>query len=162
MIMNSGWLLDSTYIMPFFGINVDIPDLKKSLVRLLPKSPGKIFVTSCSLIEAKWKGIRNYLKCGDKSYLERANNALESFQQNRYLTLLDAWFVKDASKWADQLLIEGHQDYMDCWIAGTAMAKNLVLITEDQSLCQRIKKLESWKSFSSITWSEFIDSSKEL
>ena len=142
MTLNSGWLLDSTYIMPFFGINVRIPNLKKDLTRVLSANPGKIFVTSCSLIEAKWKAIRNYLKSGDKSYLKRANYALDSFRQNKYLILIDAWFVRDASNWADQLLIEGHQDYMDCWIAGTAKAKNFVLVSEDQPLRELIGKLD--------------------
>jgi len=157
MTMNNGWLLDSTYIMPFFGINVNIPNIKNDLTRLLFKVSGKIFVTSCSLIEAKWKAIRNYFKSGDKQYLERANSAFESFQQNKYITLLNAWFVRDASKWADQLLIEGHQDYFDCWIAGTAMAQNLVLISEDKPLFQIIKRLKAWKSFNCISWTDFIN-----
>jgi len=156
MILSNGWLLDSTYIMPFFGINVSILNIKKDLARVLSTNPGKIFLTTCSLIEAKWKAFRNYLKSGDKSYLERANYALDSFQQNKYLTLIDAWFVRNASKWADQLLIEGHQDYMDCWIAGTAKAKNLVLVSEDQPLCKLIGKLESWQSFTYIDWTKFI------
>jgi len=156
MIMSDGWLLDSTYIMPFFGINVDIPNINKDLTKILSQGSGKVFVTSCSLIEAKWKAIRNYLKSGDKSYLDRANNAFDSFQQNRYVKLIDAWFVRDASKWADQLLIEGHQNYMDCWIAGTAMAQNLILVSEDQPLYKLIKRLKSWKSFNCIPWAEFI------
>jgi len=34
-MMNDGWLLDSTYIMPFFGINVDIPNIKTDLAKVL-------------------------------------------------------------------------------------------------------------------------------
>jgi len=154
--MSDGWLLDSTYLMPFFGINVDIPNIKTDMAKILSQGSEKLFVTSCSLIEAKWKAIRNYLKSGDKSYLERANEAFDSFHQNRYIKLIDAWFIIDASKWADQLLIEGHQDYMDCWIAGTAMARNLVLVSEDQPLYELIKRVKSWKSFTCITWKEFV------
>jgi len=156
MMMYNGWLLDSTYIMPFFSINISIPNIKQDLVKILSKGAGKIFLTSCSLIEAKWKAIRNYFKSGEKLYLERANNALLSFQHNKYIQLIDSWFVRDASKWADQLLIEGHQDYFDCWIAGTAMAKNLVLVSEDQPLNKIIKQLPSWNSFSCIPWIKFL------
>lgn len=156
MTLSNGWLLDSTYIMPFFGINVNIPDIKKDLAKILSANPSKIFTTTCSLIEAKWKAIRNYLKSGDRTHLKRANHALESFQQNKYISLIDAWFVRDASNWADQLLMEGHQDYMDCWIAGTAKVKNLVLVTEDRPLCELIKTLPSWQTLTYLNWTNFV------
>ncbi|MHA1381991.1 MAG: hypothetical protein ACTSRG_26770 [Candidatus Helarchaeota archaeon] len=45
---------------------------------------------------------------------------------------------------------------MDCWIAGTAMALNIVLISEDDPLNKLIKRLKSWKSFTCIAWKEFV------
>jgi len=156
--MNEGWLLDSTYIMPFFGINVKIPNLNNDLAKILTEKSGKIYITTCSLIEAKWKSIRNFLKTGNISYLNRVNKVLESFQYNKYIKILNPWFVKDASNWADQLLIKGHQDYMDCWIAGTAMAKNLIFVSEDEPLIQLIKNLNTWKSLICINWQKFIES----
>jgi len=155
--MNEGWLLDSTYIMPFFGINVKISNLNSDLTKILTEKGGKIYITTCSLIEAKWKSIRNFSRSGNISYLKRANKVLESFQHNKYIKILDPWFIKDASKWADQLLIEGHLDYMDCWIAGTAKAKNLTFVSEDESLINLIKKLDDWKSLICVNWSKFIE-----
>ncbi|MBD3188365.1 PIN domain-containing protein [Candidatus Bathyarchaeota archaeon] len=153
--MSEGFLLDTTFIMPFFGIDVAIENFKEDLISLLSSSRDDLFITSCSLIEGKWKCIRNFTKSKNEEYLKRANNALESFQLNKYVKILDSWFVKDASKWADHLLVNGHQDYMDCWIAGTARALNLVLVTEDTPLVDLINDLDEWKLQKTIDWKVF-------
>ena len=55
--MSEGWLLDSTYIIPFFSINVKIPNLNNDLAKILTEKSVKIYIATCSLIEAKWKFI---------------------------------------------------------------------------------------------------------
>lgn len=152
----TSWLLDSTYIMPFFGIPVNIQHLKESLIHLLSSRKLSLFLTSCSLIEAKWKAIRNFIQTKNTEHLNRANKALESFRTNQYLTILNPWFERNASYWADDLLKNGHTDYMDCWIAGTARAKNYAFISEDKLLKKKIDSIETWKEFQMISWNEFL------
>nr|MDO8119350.1 hypothetical protein [Candidatus Sigynarchaeota archaeon] len=157
--MEREYLLDTTYIMPFFGIDVTIPDLKKDIARILPVHGKFIHITSCSLVEAKWKAIRNFNKTGRKEYLARANKALDSIGANKYIQVINAWFVKDASHRADALLFSGHQDYMDCWIAGAAVALNMTLVSEDEVLVQSIKKQDGvqWRAFRCIQWGDFLN-----
>ncbi|MHA1916765.1 MAG: PIN domain-containing protein [Candidatus Ranarchaeia archaeon] len=153
--MNS-WLLDTTYILPFFGINVEIKNIKNDLKKIITKLPDSLVVTSCSLIEGKWKTLQAYKKTRKNEYLTRGNLALEGFKTNRYFKILNPWIVPNATKFADELFQLGHVDYMDCWIAGTAKAENANLVTEDKQLKQLIKKIPNWKKMNILSWDTFL------
>ncbi|OLS19090.1 MAG: hypothetical protein HeimC2_42790 [Candidatus Heimdallarchaeota archaeon LC_2] len=64
--------------------------------------------------------------------------------------------IPEALDWADDLLINGHTDIMDCWVAGCAKARNLTLVTEDKDLINKIQLLETWKDFQFISWKKLI------
>jgi len=153
----TAWLFDTTFILPFFGIDVVIPALRDQLESLLSSQQLDIFVTSCSLIEAKWNSIRQYQKTKNKAYLEEANQALASLQANKYMKIINAWFVKDANSYADELLLCGHRDYMDCWIAAVAKVQGLVLVSEDTDLKELISEKTKWPDFRMVNWVEFLE-----
>jgi predicted nucleic acid-binding protein len=154
------WLFDSTYILPWFGINVNIPHLKESLKEVLASRTGEIAVTSCSLIEGKWKAIRAYQKENNPAYLERSNKALQAFAVGRYFQVINPWEVPEVSSLADELLKQGHNDYMDCWIAGTAKNRGVALISEDDDLRQLISTISTWSTLNIINWNEFLSQIK--
>lgn len=58
MIVVQKWLFDTTYILPWFGINITIQNLKENLKLVLTNYKQAIAVTTCSLIEGKWRTIR--------------------------------------------------------------------------------------------------------
>lgn len=150
------WLFDTTYILPWFGINVNILDLKKTLKEILNTQTGSIIVTSCSLIEGKWKSIREYRKKNNSEYLERANHALQAFAAGRYFQILNPWLIPEVTFLADELLKHGIKDYMDCWIAGTARKLGLKLVSEDDDLKQISSILGNWNDFKVIDWTQFV------
>ncbi len=151
------YLFDTTYILPFCGIDVDLPQIIEILEKIASSQKIELLISSCSLLEAKYKAIRNYVKTKDRSYLDRVNIALLSFQSNRYFKVIDSWYLHEASANADILYINGHKDYMDCWIAATAKVKGAVLVSEDLSLKQKVLELSDWKSLLIINWREFIE-----
>jgi len=153
----TAWLFDTTFILPFFGIDVAIPTLRDQLESILRARQLDILVSSCSLIEAKWNSIRQYQKTKNKDYLDGANQALASLQANKYMKIVDTWFVKDANAYADELLLCGHRDYMDCWIAATAKVQGLVLVSEDISLKELISEKIKWTDFRMVNWAEFLE-----
>ncbi|HKZ43152.1 MAG TPA: hypothetical protein VJ044_19495 [Candidatus Hodarchaeales archaeon] len=157
------WLLDSTYILPYFGIEVKIPGLRDTLRGLLKSGTRDFAITTCSLLEGKRKANREYLRKGDSRYLKRANSALLAFDKGSIIDIIEPWFTPRASYWADALLVSGHKDYIDCWIAGTAKALRLTLVTEDKSLVELLRSLEGWESLKACSWEEMLkDSQYEL
>ena len=153
----TAWLFDTTFILPFFGIDVAIPALRDQLEAILSSQQQDISVSSCSLIEAKWNSIRQYQKTKNQDYLDEANQALASLQANKYMKIVDTWFVKDANAFADELLVIGHRDYMDCWIAATAKVQGLVLVSEDADLKELISEKTKWAVFRMASWNEFLE-----
>jgi PIN domain nuclease of toxin-antitoxin system len=151
----TSWLLDTTYILPFFGIDVAILGLRESMTRILASRQHDIGITSLSIIEAKWLSIQQFKKKNDKTYLGRANMAIESLQGGRYMKVTDPWFVKNAARYADRLLELGHKDYFDCWIAGTARAEGRTLVSEDEPLAKLIVEEAHWDDFKMVPWKDF-------
>ena len=49
------YLLDTTYILPFFGINIKIKNIIDILSYITQNDSDNFMITSCSLIEAKWE-----------------------------------------------------------------------------------------------------------
>ena len=121
---------------------------------------SSIKISSCSLIESKWKAIRLSEKEKNNLYLERANKALLAFGAGNYFSILNSWFIPDASSYADEILKAGHKDYMDCWIAGTAKALNLKLVSQEKELSEVIESLSQWSNFHIYKWGEFIQEIK--
>jgi len=150
------YLFDTTYILPFFGVEITISHIKEELERILVSKKQTILLSTCSLIEAKWKALHNFSKTRNQTYLTRANIALESFKTSQYFTLIDSWYLKDACNAADELYTHGHSDYMDCWIAGTAKVKEAIFITEDNPLKDAINQLPEWQNLSVLSWETFL------
>ncbi len=48
----------------------------------------------------------------------------------------------------------GHQDIMDCWIAGTAASVNGVLLTEDNDLIKVLKFIPETSNMKILNWDE--------
>lgn len=156
MIVVQKWLFDTTYILPWFGINITIQNLKENLKLVLTNYKQAIAVTTCSLIEGKWRTIRAQKREKQRAYLGRANIALQGFATGKCFEIIDPWRVPGVSILADELLMEGHQDYMDCWIAGTAKKLNLVLVSEDKGLQQLTSQITHWADFQIINWQNFL------
>ena len=146
------YLFDTTYILPFFQINVDLINLKRDLTNLL-KSNQELYLPSVSLIEAKWKAIREYQKTKNTAFIDRANIVIQSFIYSKYFTIIDPFKSIEMLNLADEVLIQGHKDYMDCLILAIAKFNGFTLVSEDKEFPKIVEELK-WE-LTIRRWSEF-------
>jgi predicted nucleic acid-binding protein len=154
----TGWLLDTTYILPFFGIEVNIAGITQALDKILVTRRHDIAIASVSIIEAKWKIIKEYNTNHVKASLDRVNLAIEGLSSGQYMKIIDPWTIMGATTAADRLLVLGYADYFDCWIAGIAKCEHRILVTEDGPLIKFIQERARWPDFKSMSWNNFVDS----
>ncbi|MHA1847288.1 MAG: hypothetical protein ACTSXU_06560 [Promethearchaeota archaeon] len=126
--------LDTTYLMPFFGLDVSIDKLYEQLSQVIRNANYHFLYSPVSIIEIKWQVIKLGRSGCDIDELElRFSQAITSLKSNSQWELVD--FV-DAS--INDLSFElrklGHDDYFDTIIASTALWKADLLVTEDGPL----------------------------
>ena len=101
--------------------------------------------------------IVEYHKSENEEYLKRANSAILSLYSENYFQIIDPLKIPEALDWADNLLINGHTDIMDCWIAGCAKSRGLILVTEDKQLTNKIQNLDNWEDFEYLSWKNLLN-----
>lgn len=124
-------LLDTTYLLPFFGIRIRPRGPRESVPQLVASGRSLLY-HPLSLVEAKWVVLA----------LERRGL---SGVRTRFLAGLDALLMD--KRWAaapltshaieadaDSLLDEGLADYFDRMLAATAHCVPATLLTEDEEL----------------------------
>ncbi len=142
-------LLDTTYLLPIFGIDVSLKDYSK-FPRVL--DIYRVLYNPVSLVEAKWISLRLM-----KGHPERRNKlawafiyglkALLSEERISQVELTDP----DVERASDSLLDAGVRDYFDRMIYATASVRGYRLLTEDDELLKlnvdfRPKEVLSWSS----------------
>ena len=142
-------MLDTSYLLPLFGIDVEIDGLKEYFPKVLKKF--EVYCSPISLIEVKFIILR-LLKDGI-NLLEDYRIGLNSLLANEELkpTPLANSEIEDI---ADRLLIDkGLKDYFDRMIYSTAVVFKLALVTEDRQLTElannytfKPPKVYSWKT----------------
>ena len=142
-------LLDTSYLLPLFGIDVEIDGLEENFPKVLKKF--EVYYNPISLIEAKFIILR-LLKDGI-DLLEDYRIGLNSVFAEDLLkpTLLTNSEIEEI---ADRLLIDkGLKDYFDRMIYATSVVFKLALVTEDRKLIElandyalKPPEVYSWKT----------------
>jgi len=145
-------LLDTTYLLPVFGIDVGLQDFSNLFPRLLDKY--SVMYNPVSIVEAKRIVLR--LSRGDPSRKELLLKAyrlgLRALLSDRRLKQTDLT-NPDVEEIADELLLKaGVKDYFDRVIFATATQQGAILLTEDEELMKigltgvpRPKEVISWE-----------------
>lgn len=127
-------ILDTTYLLPIFGIGVGLPSYES----LFPKLLGELSVrySPLSLVEAKWISLSLSKKDPSKRDMllsaYRRGLAAILFDERISATELTGPEVEVV---ADRLLLKfGLADYFDRMIYATAVVRNVILLTEDADL----------------------------
>ncbi len=127
-------LLDTTYLLPMFGVGVGLEGFEERFPNLL--ETHSVSYNPVSLVEAKWV----VLKLGRKRAADR-ERLLERYRLGLRVLLADGRLRQTsltseaAERVADGLLLEsGSRDYFDRTIYGTACASSSLLLTEDEGL----------------------------
>ena len=142
-------LLDTSYLLPLFGIDVEIDGLKENFPKVLKKF--EVYYSPISLIETKFIILR---------LLKDGINLLEDYRVGLDSILAEDLFKptpltnSEIEEVADRLLVDkGLKDYFDRMIYATAVVFKLALVTEDRKLTEiasnyslKPPKVYSWKT----------------
>ncbi len=147
-------LLDTTYLLPLFGIEIEVHAAKKHLSKLLSLD-NNILYHPLSLVEAKWVILA----------LERRqpNSLRARFTEGLEILLEDGRFEQSpitspsVEHNADRLLEEGLSDYFDRMLVSTAHNLNATLITEDEELLNSKGPTRILSGFRTTTLSVFVE-----
>ena len=125
-------LLDTTYILPLLGIEIDIPNLREKIISLAKNF--KLMLNSLSILEAKWK----ILKLAKKE-----SSVLESFSEGLlFLTKGEVFEIIPFYTYEVDLiattLYKYHKDYIDCSILASAYINADTFITEEKNKMQEL------------------------
>jgi len=152
-------VIDTTYILPLFGIKiVELTNFKKIFKELWSNGLKgfSLYLPSICLMETMFKLTREYRKSNDVNILNRYAIALPSILSSKSIQLFDPLLNPEASRIAINIRHAGHTDLMDCLIAASAAALKGIFLTEDNELIQVLKSIPENKDFSIWTWKDLI------
>jgi predicted nucleic acid-binding protein len=141
---NQRLILDTTYVLPLFKIQIDLSKDILIQIREMWKNGIEnfdlILPTTC-LIEAAFKLNSLYRQNQDSNALNQLSRYLPTILNNQWIKLFHPETNITASEMAMKIRIAGHTDLMDCWIAGSAYALNGIWITEDRKILPILKNV---------------------
>ena len=149
-------LLDTTYILPLFGIDLG-EKIGKEIREFFKEGyrGDKIYLSECSLLEVLYKLNREYRKQGKSSILDRYTLVVPSVLNFDFLTLVNSKLDSQIIENANVLRRSGHADFLDCIIAGTALKLGSTLVTEDKELINKLKQVEEFTSLKTLSWKKY-------
>lgn len=161
-------LLDTTHVLPFFGVQITIPDHKEQLKTLLgiPSTELQIYISDLTLLEVRWKLISLKRKEQDehkkRRYDVRFIKGYNHFCFTNEISIVNWYSNKKAIEITEYVLSLGHSDYLDCGIIGTAHANEAILITEDKTIVKLINRINKHRIKDQIQLMSWLQLIKEL
>jgi rRNA-processing protein FCF1 len=156
-------ILDTTYVLPLFGIKIDITSKFQDEIKVLWKrgiTGYNIYLPSTCLIETMFKLLNEYRKENDFTILQRYQLILPTVL-NSPVNIFNPELNTKASLIASVIRHSGHSDFMDCSIAGTAAALKGILITEDKELKKILKNIPETKLMVVWSWDKLFSDKKK-
>jgi len=150
-------ILDTTFILPLFGIKIKIDDDFESDIKRVWKNEIDgyvVYLPSTCLIETVFKLLNVYKKTNDFNVLDRYQMILPTLL-NLPINIFNCELNPKASMIASVIRHYGHPDFMDCWIAATAAVLNGIFLSEDLELKKNLKNIPETKNLSVSSWKEF-------
>ncbi|MFW9988380.1 MAG: PIN domain-containing protein [Candidatus Odinarchaeota archaeon] len=150
-------ILDTTYILPLFGVKIKMNNHFEDDLKKVWRNEIKgynIYVPSVCLIETIFKLLNIYKKTNDFSVLDRYQKILPTLL-SLPITIFNCELNPKASMIASIIRHYGHPDFMDCWIAASAVALNGVFLSEDSELKNMLKNIPETKDLIVCSWDEF-------
>ena len=153
--MNINLLLDTTYVLPLFGIDINLDDSFREEIKQLWKKGVKnynIYLSSASIIESVYKLNREYRNSEDPEILNRYHTVLPTIIRSKNVKIIDSFLNPVIAETSMKIRNYGHKDLMDCWIAASAIGMNAFLLTEDKELKSLLRKNSELKIKKIIDW----------
>ncbi len=149
-------LLDTTYLLPIFGVSVKLKDYNVLFPRLINKY--SILYNPVSLVEAKWiiTGLSRRKPSIREVLLNRFREGLRAILGDERFSQT-ALTNDEVEEIADELLLRyGVNDYFDRIIYATAVHYNIMLLTEDKELHNLLENKDAPKPRGVIRWDDII------
>ena len=130
-------ILDTTYVLPLFGFDVNGINLTKpKILKLWDEGIGdyQIYLPTVCLLESLYRINMEIRKKMDESILKRYEITLPTIISSKKVKLFSSLTDIKVAEYALSIRQLGHQDLMDCLIAATAYALNGILVSEDDVL----------------------------
>lgn len=144
--------LDTTYLLPLFGVDIDLPNFTVEFQELLGSAIA-INVSSVSVFEIKGK-IAREVRRGMADLAPRFKAGLRSLLLSGRFHIVE--YNVDIDDIVDDLSEAGLDDLFDCAIAATAIYGSDLLVTEDEGIVTAIRRTDH-KAFPVMGWSGFRD-----
>jgi hypothetical protein len=132
--MKNSIFLDTTYLMPLFGLSNDLPGFDEQFLALLKKESITFLYSPVSIIEIKWQVIKlgktSPMVDTHERLFSRGLTSMKNDPRFQVIDFIDA-SINDVSVELQKL---GQNDYFDTIIASSALWYAEVLITEDDPL----------------------------
>lgn len=138
-------ILDTTYVLPLFGIDVNLnEDFINKFEKLWDEGipDYKLYLTSTSLMEVTYKLNKDYRINGNFEVLQRYAEILPLVNDSKIVSLLHPFTNINASAYFAKIRALGHKDLMDCWILASVPELDGIFLTEDTTLKKKIKKCD--------------------
>ncbi len=152
-------VLDTTYALPLFGIDVEELASSKSGESLLEHLwnrgiPGfdLVLPTTC-LLEILFKLNREYKKQRDASILARYEIGFPTVRESKVVRLLDPLTSPACVAIVTKIRLAGHEDLLDGLIASCAISKKGALLTEDDDLVKVLVENQFISKDACLKWS---------
>ncbi|MEX2684125.1 MAG: hypothetical protein Q6373_021325 [Candidatus Sigynarchaeota archaeon] len=137
--MKNRCFLDTTYLLPLFGLSNDMPGFDDQFLAVLTKGSTLFLYSPMSIIEIKWQVIKleKTSPVVDKyeKLFSRGLISLKNDSRFQVVDFIDA-SINDVSVELRKL---GHHDYFDTIIASSALCHAKVLVTEDDPLKKTVQ-----------------------
>ncbi len=152
-------IIDTTYILPLFGIKIiELTNFKK-FSKVLWSNGLKgfnLFLPSTCLMEVLFKLNGEYRKNKDVDVLNRYAIAIPSILSSSAIQIFNPLLNPEAIRIAVNIKNAGHTDFMDCLIAASAAALKGIFLTEDIELGNILKIIPETKNVYIWSWSDLI------
>jgi hypothetical protein len=145
--------LDSSYLLPFCGIDIKLKDFKTIFEAVLQKCT--FIINICSFIEIKWVLFHFIRKNPEKKtdFLNRYQEALLYFSKTPQFKLV-SFLDLEIDAFSNENRDAGLLDYFDATICATAQVHEAPLLTEDAVIYE--KSLQKSIPIQSLDWNTFI------
>lgn len=132
-------LLDTSYILPVFGVDVDVPDVRKQLLHISRKAT--LLVNSLSILEAKWIVLK--LSKRSPGILDSFKSGLEFIVMGKGFSVIP-FHLPEIDFVATGVYLH-HRDYIDCSILASAHVEADVLATLEAGRMRELAELLHYK-----------------
>lgn len=147
-------ILDTTYLLPLFGIGVGLARYESLFPRLL--EAVRVGYNPVSLVEAKWISLRLARDRPDRrdSLLSAYRRGLAAILSDERISATDLT-GPEVEAVADRLLLEfGLSDYFDRVIYATSVVENAILLTEDGELLRLARDRDAPRPREALRWAD--------